>query len=104
MRAAPALLALALAASGCASAPRGPLSAKAFGELGLARLVLDEDYRGAARDLTRAIELDPSDPNLFVLRGMAYSGQGAKELAEADFKQAVSLDSGLRKALAPLMR
>ncbi|MBI5597677.1 MAG: tetratricopeptide repeat protein [Elusimicrobia bacterium] len=99
-----AALALTLALTGCASAARAPRAAKAYGELGLARLALDEDYAGAVKDLSRAIALDPEDPGLFVLRGMAYAGQGAKERADADFKKAGALDSGLKKALAPLMR
>ncbi|MBI2361969.1 MAG: hypothetical protein HYV15_01100 [Elusimicrobia bacterium] len=95
---------LALVLLGCTPAVRAPRAAKAYGELGLARLALDEDYAGAVKDLTRAIALDPEDSSLFVLRGLAYAGQGAQERAAADYRKAVALDSGLKKALAPLLR
>ena len=43
-----------------------------------------EMYREAIADYTKYIELDPSDPERFYLRKMAYQRAGMNELAEAD--------------------
>ena len=94
---------LILALIGCASAP-APRVSKAYGDLGKAKLVLNEDYQGAVTDFTRAIEFNPKDAQLYMLRGMAYRKQGDQESANADFKRAISLDASLKKALQPLMR
>jgi len=97
------LLSLFISIAGCASAPAVPRVAGAYGDLGKAKLVLADDSRGAAADFTRAIELDPGNAPLYVLRGMSYRNLGDRQAAEADFKRAVSLDSGLEKAVRPFM-
>lgn len=96
------LLAAGLFLNGCGATVHAPRAAKAYADAGLASLVLEADYAGAARDLTRAIKLDPKNSRLYVLRGMAYLKEGAKDAAAADFKTAGSLDGRLKKALAPL--
>jgi len=103
-RTGPLLLTCALALTGCAAAVRAPRVSTAYSKLGIVKLVLEEDRRGAAADFSQAIELDPDNAQLYVLRGLAYAKQGAKDAADADFKKAVSLDSGLKKAVAPLLR
>jgi Flp pilus assembly protein TadD len=90
--------------AGCASAPTAPRVSQAYGDLGKARLVFNNDPQGAVSDLTRAIEFDSRNAQLYVLRGMAFRKQGNQAAAEADFKQAIALDSGLKQALQPLMR
>lgn len=103
MRRAAALLCGALALWGCGASVRAPRVAKAYGELGLARLVLDGDAAGAAADLTLAIEFAPDDAQLYALRGLAHRRAGNGEAARADFKKAGSLDGRLKRALAPLL-
>ena len=98
------LLAGALALTGCATAVRAPRVSQAYGDLALAKLVIYDDGRGAAADITQAIEFDPRNAQLYLLRGMAYFKQGAKDAADADFRKAIALDSGLKKALRPLLR
>ena len=49
------------------------------------------DYEHAIADLTRACELDPSDPHYFYQRGIAYRDNKQTDLAIADFDRALEL-------------
>jgi tetratricopeptide (TPR) repeat protein/predicted aspartyl protease len=49
------------------------------------------DYAHALADLTRAIELAPTDPAYFYERGMAYRSNGQADKALEDFTQAIKL-------------
>ena len=51
-----------------------------------------KNYDAAITDLTKAIEMSPSDPQLFRLRANAYKGSGDGKLASKDEKMAESLE------------
>jgi len=89
--------------TGCASVSSLPELSKAYNDRGRAKLILDEDYRGAVEDFTLAIEFNPEDADLYVGRGMAYLKMGHREAAQKDFDKAASLNSNLKKALRQLV-
>lgn len=97
-------LALAACLCGCASAPPALPVSRAYRQAGAARLLLADDPRGAAYELTRAIEFDPRDAGLYALRAFAHRKAGDAAAAEADFRKAMELQPGLRRALEPLLR
>jgi tetratricopeptide (TPR) repeat protein/predicted aspartyl protease len=51
------------------------------------------DYARALADLTRAIELDPAQPDYFYERGRAYASDNQGDKALEDFGQAIKLKS-----------
>jgi tetratricopeptide (TPR) repeat protein/predicted aspartyl protease len=57
------------------------------------------DYEHAIADLTRACELDPTEPEYAFQRGMAYWANRQPQLAGADFDRALSLKPDLAPAL-----
>ncbi len=50
-------------------------------------------YDKAIGDITRSIELDPSDPRVYSSRGRAYIGNQQGEQAVKDFHKAISMTS-----------
>jgi tetratricopeptide (TPR) repeat protein len=76
--------------------------AKAYSDRGVARLMVEEDYAGAAKDFTAAIDFNPAKADLYVGRGLAYLKMGNKEAAKSDFDKAVALDPSLKSVLRSL--
>lgn len=113
----PAALVVALLAVGCAAGPfeRGLLyyeqgryrralaafdeavrtrpSAGAYANRGATRARLG-DARGAIEDFTRALALEPDDPEVLFNRGNAHLAAGDPGAAEADFSRALELRPG----------
>lgn len=54
-----------------------------------------EDGAAAVRDLTRAVELSPSDPGLYVARGSAYAVLGNNSASAADWQRVVEMQQAL---------
>jgi Flp pilus assembly protein TadD len=50
-------------------------------------------YEKAIADITRSIELDPSDPRVYSSRGRAYIGNQQGAQAIKDFRKAISMTS-----------
>ena len=48
-------------------------------------------YDLAIADLTKAIELEPNDPNLYLERSIIYRSMGDKKAEKADLKMSKSL-------------
>jgi len=67
-----------------------PTDAAGFARRGAA-FAARQDYQAAIRDLTRACELAPTEPNFFYERGTAYWHDQRVNLALADFDQAITL-------------
>ncbi|MEM7313812.1 MAG: hypothetical protein AAF497_11740 [Planctomycetota bacterium] len=57
-----------------------------------------EMYREAIADYTTYIEFDPTDPERYYLRKMAYQRAGMEKLAEADGAKGRSMDSQYKSA------
>lgn len=69
------------------------LSPKAvlFSQSGIEKCVL-EDYSGAVIDFTHAINAQPSNQNLYALRGKAYEDLGNDIEAEKDFRKTLEME------------
>jgi tetratricopeptide (TPR) repeat protein len=80
-----------------------PSISQAYYDRGIARFLLEEDYMKAIDDFTTAIEFLPSDPDLYIARGLVYLKIGKNGEAESDFKKAISLNSELENVLTPLL-
>ena len=52
----------------------------------------DGEYDQAFSELTRAIEIKPTDAHAYVSRGVAYGNKGEYDLAVADYSKAVEID------------
>ncbi|HKR94541.1 MAG TPA: tetratricopeptide repeat protein, partial [Candidatus Angelobacter sp.] len=57
------------------------------------------DYQRALEFARSAVEKSPSDPQLWMLRGVAYSGLGQKQQALASFRNALKLSPNYLPAL-----
>lgn len=73
-----------------ATAPTESLDAAGYARRGSAS-ASRRDYEHALADLTRAIELAPTDSGYFYERGMAYRSSGQSDKALEDFSQAIKL-------------
>ena len=62
------------------------------------------DFPHAVEDFSAAIDLKPTMPGYFVMRGTAREKQGDVAAAEGDFRQAAKLDAGNQEALNALKR
>jgi serine/threonine protein kinase/tetratricopeptide (TPR) repeat protein len=94
--------ALALAQAELASASRdGDATAGTFADLG-AILHLQGEFKSAVGELSRAIVLDPTDPQLLTNRGWSYEAMDRLAEAEADFTCALRLAPTSGEALAGL--
>jgi tetratricopeptide (TPR) repeat protein len=62
-------------------------------------LFATNDAEEAIRDLTRALELAPDNPEAYYQRGLAYALLGRRDKALADYEQTCALDPGHGKAL-----
>jgi tetratricopeptide (TPR) repeat protein len=51
-------------------------------------------YDEALADYTKAIELDPTDGELYLIRGVAYSLKGFQDEAIRDYSIAIAIDPG----------
>lgn len=72
-------------------------SAGAYANRGTTRARLG-DARGAIEDFTRALALEPDDPEVLVNRGNAHLAAGDPGAAVADFSRALALRPGLALA------
>jgi S1-C subfamily serine protease len=52
--------------------------------------VADGEYDRAISDLTKAIQLDPKDPNPYLLRGRSYAKKGEHDSAIADLTSSIN--------------
>lgn len=75
----------------------GPLNPNALVARGTSR-VKREDYDGAIRDFSRAIQRNPRSPHAYDGRGQAYHRKGDLLAAHRDFNSAVELDPKLVSA------
>ena len=50
------------------------------------------EYRRAVQVLTKAIELEPDDADIYINRGAAYAALAEYESAIADYNKAIELD------------
>jgi Flp pilus assembly protein TadD len=80
-----------------------PEIAKSYGERGMIKLVANNDYQGAVEDFSIAIGFKPSDPELYVGRGLAYLKYGNNEAAKNDFDKASSLEPRLAGSLRSIL-
>jgi tetratricopeptide (TPR) repeat protein len=71
-------------------AQAGQLDAAGYARRGSAS-TSRRDYGTAIADLTKAIELDPTQADFFYERGTAYEAQGQTDKALGDFSQAIKL-------------
>ncbi len=72
---------------------------------GRALRLMDEGRRQAALDeLTRSIELDPTDPKLYDLRAHLYAATGRPDQAMQDMARALQLDPSLAQNRYPPAR
>jgi Flp pilus assembly protein TadD len=55
-------------------------------------------YAEAIKELTRAIELNPQDPQAFISRGTAFEFLGDRNRSRSDFMTAVELEGKGRKS------
>ena len=67
-------------------------------------LVYFEDFQGAADKFSRAIEADPQYAEAYFNRGLAYEEMGKFDLAETDYRKALSLRENYEKAIEGLNR
>jgi tetratricopeptide (TPR) repeat protein len=94
--------ALALAQAELASASRdGDATAGTFSDLG-AILHLQGEFKSAGEKFSRAIVLDPTDPQLLTNRGWSHEAIGLLAAAEGDFLGALRLSPASGEALAGL--
>ncbi len=61
-----------------------------FGEIGIKKF-LKGDYSGAVSDFSAAINAQPTNENLYAMRGTAYEGLGNSIKAEEDFIKTLEL-------------
>ena len=82
-----------------AQTKRSSLPAKTMREIdeGLADL-RKKSYGGAQKHFAAAVELSPTDPEVFYLRGKAEVGLRQGEAAKKDFEQALTMDPSHEKA------
>ena len=57
-----------------------------------ASLVALKRYPEGLRDLNRAFQISPNDPDLYYYRGQAYAGMGDRERATRDFQKCLRLE------------
>jgi tetratricopeptide (TPR) repeat protein len=83
-----------------AASPVGqaPSDAESFSRRG-ASFAARREFGRAIEDFSKAIQLDPDDPQRYVDRGYAHLSAGQPILAMADFDQALKLTPGDPKAL-----
>jgi Tfp pilus assembly protein PilF len=62
---------------------------------------LHRDYDRAIELYTKAIALDPDDPNLYNNRGYSYAGKNMIQQAIADYTQAIALGSKSKEPYSP---
>jgi tetratricopeptide (TPR) repeat protein len=62
------------------------------------------DLEGGLALINRAIELDPADESLLILRGLAYERHGEKDKAVADWEKALEINPQARPAMEHLKR
>ena len=74
-----------------------PDFAEAYGHRGF-EYFKGEEYEGAIRDFSKAIELNPTVPVVYNHRGLCYLRTNRYEPAIEDFSKCVSLDPGLSMA------
>jgi Flp pilus assembly protein TadD len=92
------LVAATLALAACTAMQTDRLvRAEALRDLGEAHL-LDQNPRGALRELLEAERLNPSDPLTHNLLGLAYDGLGRLDLAGQHFNQALALKPDFSEA------
>jgi tetratricopeptide (TPR) repeat protein len=80
----------AAAGAGSQAAPEGQLDAAGFARRGSAS-ASRRDYEHAIADLTKAIELDPTQADFFYQRGTAYGADNQPDKALEDLSQAIKL-------------
>lgn len=51
-----------------------------------------QDYKSAIKDFSRAIEIDPTDYEIYLFRMLAYKALGEEKLAEIDLKKAFEIN------------
>jgi type IV pilus assembly protein PilF len=93
-----ALVAMALVLAACTAVQTGQRTrAEALRDLGEARLV-DGAPRAALRELLEAERLNPSDPRVHNLLGLAYDGLDRRDLAARHYARALELKPDFSEA------
>lgn len=91
------LLAAALLAACASATPNMKTEAKARMEMGVSHL-RQNNSPGAMKELTRAAELDPDNPEIVMVLGLAYQARGDYKSAERYLRRAIGMRSDYSEA------